>query len=104
MAEGEGFEPPLGLLLSLISSQVPSTTQPPFPPFAASGGNYGTIEIRGKVIREIGRALPVAKAANTKNAPDGENHAARMLDWAEKLSRSGRVPCNAVNRSGDGSG
>ena len=30
MAEGEGFEPPLGLLLSLISSQVPSTTQPPF--------------------------------------------------------------------------
>jgi hypothetical protein len=32
LAEGEGFEPPLGLLLSLISSQVPSTTQPPFPP------------------------------------------------------------------------
>ena len=34
LAEGEGFEPPLGLLLSLISSQVPSTTQPPFPPGA----------------------------------------------------------------------
>ncbi len=32
MAEGVGFEPTLGLLLSLISSQVPSTTQPPFPP------------------------------------------------------------------------
>ena len=32
LAEREGFEPPLGLLLSLISSQVPSTTQPPFPP------------------------------------------------------------------------
>ena len=30
MAEGVGFEPTLGLLLSLISSQVPSTTQPPF--------------------------------------------------------------------------
>ena len=30
LAEGEGFEPTLGLLLSLISSQVPSTTQPPF--------------------------------------------------------------------------
>ena len=28
-----GFEPTLGLLLSLISSQVPSTTQPPFPPW-----------------------------------------------------------------------
>jgi len=33
MAEGGGFEPPLGLRLGLISSQVPSTTQPPFPPF-----------------------------------------------------------------------
>ena len=32
LAEGVGFEPTLGLLLSLISSQVPSTTQPPFPP------------------------------------------------------------------------
>ena len=30
VAEGVGFEPTLGLLLSLISSQVPSTTQPPF--------------------------------------------------------------------------
>jgi hypothetical protein len=30
MAEGVGFEPTLGLPLSLISSQVPSTTQPPF--------------------------------------------------------------------------
>ena len=32
MAEGEGFEPPVALRLRLISSQVPSTTQPPFPP------------------------------------------------------------------------
>ena len=30
LAEGVGFEPTLGLPLSLISSQVPSTTQPPF--------------------------------------------------------------------------
>ncbi len=30
MAEGEGFEPPVALRLRLISSQVPSTTQPPF--------------------------------------------------------------------------
>jgi prepilin-type N-terminal cleavage/methylation domain-containing protein len=32
LADGEGFEPPLGLRLSLISSQVPSTTQPPVRP------------------------------------------------------------------------
>src|SRR5208283_511918 len=30
MAEGVGFEPTLGFPLSLISSQVPSTAQPPF--------------------------------------------------------------------------
>ncbi len=30
MAEGEGFEPPVRLPARLISSQVPSTTQPPF--------------------------------------------------------------------------
>lgn len=33
LAEGEGFEPPIALRLRLISSQVPSTTQPPFQPF-----------------------------------------------------------------------
>jgi hypothetical protein len=30
VAEGVGFEPTVGLLLLLISSQVPLTTQPPF--------------------------------------------------------------------------
>ena len=30
LAEGEGFEPPVPLRVRLISSQVPSTTQPPF--------------------------------------------------------------------------
>jgi hypothetical protein len=35
MAEGEGFEPPDGLPHLLISSQVPLTTQPPFPPARA---------------------------------------------------------------------
>lgn len=30
MAEGRGFEPPVGLPLLLISSQMPLTTQPPF--------------------------------------------------------------------------
>ena len=33
LAEGERFELSLGLPLSLISSQVPSTTQPPFHSF-----------------------------------------------------------------------
>src|ERR1043166_9876322 len=31
MAEGVGFEPTVALRLRLISSQVPLTTQPPFP-------------------------------------------------------------------------
>jgi hypothetical protein len=30
LAEGVGFEPTVALRLRLISSQVPSTTQPPF--------------------------------------------------------------------------
>lgn len=34
LAEGRGFEPPVGLLLLLISSQMPLTTQPPFPPIS----------------------------------------------------------------------
>ncbi len=36
LAEGEGFEPPVALRLRLISSQVPSTTQPPFLPLLAN--------------------------------------------------------------------
>ena len=36
MAEGEGFEPPVAFRLLLISSQVPLTTQPPFPPLTTS--------------------------------------------------------------------
>src|SRR5438105_15358185 len=36
LAEGERFELSLGLPLSLISSQVPSNTQPPFRSFIAN--------------------------------------------------------------------
>src|SRR5437016_1918168 len=36
LAEGERFELSLGLPLSLISSQVPSTTQPPFHSFVCN--------------------------------------------------------------------
>ena len=32
VAEGVGFEPTVRLPVRLISSQVPLTTQPPFPP------------------------------------------------------------------------
>ena len=35
MAEGVGFEPTVALRLLLISSQVPLTTQPPFPPLVS---------------------------------------------------------------------
>ncbi len=48
MAEGEGFEPPVPLRVRLISSQVPSTTQPPFrdslsPKPVRSGGLRKTV-------------------------------------------------------------
>ena len=65
MAEGVGFEPTLGLPLSLISSQVPSTAQPPFRAliikhlqvphplqYASNGNYYGRIRVSGKLIRE----------------------------------------------------
>src|SRR5579863_4903920 len=50
MAEGVGFEPTLELPLSLISSQVPSTTQPPFLRLVQSGNYYARIRVRGKLI------------------------------------------------------
>ena len=50
MAEGVGFEPTLGLPLSLISSQVPSTTQPPFHSLIVR--DYGRIIVNGKTIRD----------------------------------------------------
>ena len=46
MAEGVGFEPTLGLLLSLISSQVPLTTQPPFHTFIIQLLNDGKRGLR----------------------------------------------------------
>ena len=50
MAEGVGFEPTLGFPLSLISSQVPSTTQPPFHSFSA-GIYFARFHAGGKRIR-----------------------------------------------------
>jgi hypothetical protein len=48
MAEGVGFEPTVGLLLLLISSQVPLTTQPPF---LNRRTYFSRIQARGKLIR-----------------------------------------------------
>ena len=52
MAEGVGFEPTLGLPLSLISSQVPSTTQPPFHSLSHQSPLVWPIKVNGKIIRE----------------------------------------------------
>lgn len=41
MAEGVGFEPTVRLPVRLISSQVPSTTQPPFPPELKPVAHFG---------------------------------------------------------------
>ena len=50
MAEGVGFEPTLGFPLSLISSQVPSTTQPPFHSFIINIGYlFRTVPREGQV-------------------------------------------------------
>src|SRR6266545_182399 len=49
LAEGERFELSLGLPLSLISSQVPSTTQPPF--HTINGKIVCLNRSRGKLIR-----------------------------------------------------
>jgi hypothetical protein len=53
MAEGVGFEPTLGLPLSLISSQVPSTTQPPFLSTFYLPTLVARISLRGKLIRQL---------------------------------------------------
>ena len=55
MAEGVGFEPTLGFPLSLISSQVHSTTLPPFHTLITqvnNGNYYGRMIDSGKIIRE----------------------------------------------------
>ena len=64
MAEGVGFEPTVRLPVRLISSQVPLTTQPPFPPFVVS--YYARIEVNGKTIQKTlrtaeNRLLTIAK-------------------------------------------
>lgn len=51
MAEGEGFEPPVAFRLRLISSQVPLTTQPPFPPLRRTDPEFfARIRSYGKLI------------------------------------------------------
>jgi hypothetical protein len=70
MAEGRGFEPPVGLPLRLISSQVPLTTQPPF---RSREMNFARIAAPGKLI---------------SRAHEVELHAQR----ANELARAGAAP------------
>src|SRR5437879_11849554 len=49
LAEGRGFEPPVGLRLRLISSQVPLTTQPPFHKLIRRT-YFARIRVHGKLI------------------------------------------------------
>ena len=60
MAEGEGFEPPVPLRVRLISSQVPSTTQPPF----RDSDSFGPIGLR---IWESSGSTEVARAIQDPN-------------------------------------
>jgi hypothetical protein len=62
MAEGVGFEPTVGLLLLLISSQVPLTTQPPF----LNGRIYfSRIQAGGKLIRRTAKRVQSFKRQDT---------------------------------------
>src|SRR5215471_9874882 len=71
MAEGRGFEPPVGLLLRLISSQVPLTTQPPFPPFKNSSADHG---LKCRTCRDYGsssKCFGKVKISTSTAHPDG---------------------------------
>lgn len=65
MAEGVGFEPTVGLLLLLISSQVPLTTQPPFHSFNFTDSArkyFARLRVRGKLIRRSLMTTQIAVA------------------------------------------
>jgi integrase len=66
LAEGVGFEPTLGFPLSLISSQVPSTTQPPFQPFIING-----LRAKSKVLLDI--LIPPSDTVRMENAKTAPN-------------------------------
>ena len=96
LAEGEGFEPPVPLRVRLISSQVPSTTQPPFrdslsPKPVRSGGLRKTVapaKARNVFLRCYATGFP-ASPASPKTAlscdppQDPRPRKIRMLrEWA----------------------
>ena len=58
LAEGVGFEPTVALRPRLISSQVPLTTQPPFPPVA---DRFPGVRLAGK---RIWHGVPSAPGQN----------------------------------------
>ena len=76
LAEGVGFEPTLGFPLSLISSQVPSTTQPPFRP--PSGVHFVRVRIGGKLIR---KGLKTTVYSIAKREETRAKHIASALEW-----------------------
>ena len=53
LAEGVGFEPTVRLPARLISSQVPSTTQPPFPPQCDVISITRRINASAKIIQQL---------------------------------------------------
>ena len=90
LAEGVGFEPSLGLLLSLISSQVPSTTQPPFRkmpgPARCAAFQATTLCVR---LRQ-GQAHSQRRRAAAKRDPGPPAPPARrrhFFGWLDRLKR-----------------
>src|SRR6266516_268857 len=83
LAEGRGFEPPVGLPPRLISSQVPLTTQPPFrfpcvsiPEFASAASSVGP---RGNL-----RKPRKAHLAVSKGAPNLPSPTSACLTWKNR--------------------
>ncbi len=82
------FEPTAGLLLLLISSQVPLTTQPPFQPFifrrfkakAVESAALASIRSNFQVVRRAGRGR--VAGSRTREFSPGRRRGAGLWDWA----------------------
>ena len=71
LAEGVGFEPTVRLPARLISSQVPSTTQPPFQPLPLK-------DLQPLADRPLQHLIPTSDTAGRKHQPTGA--------WSEPTS------------------
>jgi integrase len=84
VAEGVGFEPTLGLLLSLISSQVPLTTQPPFQPFIykhLTGFRHRQLDILILQYDTVGMKHKIAQ----QNQPDDQKSSWQKTPFANLI-------------------